>query len=334
MIEEITQGLYRLEIPVPRNPLKVVNDYLIRTADRNLLIDTGMNLKECMDAMDRIIAELDLDMEQTDVFITHMHADHAGMIKHIIRSGSTLYCSKPDAVSLSQPYIWQTRFDYAKLNGFPTWDEAAFQNPDFNYFDIPMERFTLIGDGDMIIMPGWNLRCVFTPGHSKGHMCLYDVDRKWLFSGDHVLAGITPNIGLFIDDWNPLEDYLRSLDTIDALEVTLTLPGHRKSIKNLHKRVAELRAHHERRCDEIMRSLAGGPLDVFRIAGLIEWDLTYKKWEEFPNTQKWFAFGEVMAHLKYLEERGKVQRCVTEEGLITYHVSPNNRGQCINVGCR
>lgn len=205
MIEEIAADLFRLEIPVPRNPLRVVNDYLIRTANRNLLIDTGMNLKECMDAMDRIIAELGLDMEHTDVFITHMHADHAGMIKHILRPGSILYCSEPDANYLSQPYVWQDRFDFAKLNGFPTWDEAAFQNPDFNYFDIPIERFTFIRDGDMIILPGWNLRCVFTPGHSKGHMCLYDIDRKWLFSGDHVLDGITPNIGLFLDDWNPLK---------------------------------------------------------------------------------------------------------------------------------
>lgn len=321
MIEEVTTGLFRLEIPVPRNPLKVVNDYLIRTQERNLLIDTGMNLKECMAAMDRIVEEIGLDMERTDVFVTHMHADHAGMIKHVIRPGSILYCSEPDAISLSQPYVWQTRFDYAKLNGFPTWDEAAFQNPDFNYFDIPLERFTFVRDGDLISLQGWNLQCIFTPGHSKGHMCLYDVDRKWLFSGDHVLDGITPNIGLFLDDWNPLEDYLHSLNRLAPLEVSLTLPGHRKAITNLKKRVDELKLHHERRCNEIIESLANGPLNVFQIAGLISWDLTYKKWEEFPNTQKWFAFGEVLAHLRYLEGCGKVQRKYTDQGLTIYDLT-------------
>ena len=38
------------------------------------------------------------------------------------------------------------------------------------------------------------------------------------------------------------------------------------------------------------------------------WDLTYRSWDEFPMVQKWFATGEAMAHLRFLEREGRVRR--------------------------
>jgi hypothetical protein len=38
------------------------------------------------------------------------------------------------------------------------------------------------------------------------------------------------------------------------------------------------------------------------------WDLTYRQWEDFPVPQKWFATGEAIAHLRYLEDEGQVRR--------------------------
>ena len=42
MIEEVLPNLYKMEIPLPRNPLKAVNSYVIKNNERNLMIDTGM----------------------------------------------------------------------------------------------------------------------------------------------------------------------------------------------------------------------------------------------------------------------------------------------------
>ena len=36
----------------------------------------------------------------------------------------------------------------------------------------------------------------------------------------------------------------------------------------------------------------------------MHWDMTYSSWDEFPIPQKWFATGEAIAHLRYLEEQG------------------------------
>jgi hypothetical protein len=41
MIDEVAANLYRIELPLPHNPLKSVNCYLIKSPGRYLLIDTG-----------------------------------------------------------------------------------------------------------------------------------------------------------------------------------------------------------------------------------------------------------------------------------------------------
>ena len=51
MIEEILLNIYKIEIPILNNPLKSVNSYVIKSSEKNLIIETGLDQKECMDAM-------------------------------------------------------------------------------------------------------------------------------------------------------------------------------------------------------------------------------------------------------------------------------------------
>ncbi len=46
MPEEVASNLYRIVVPLPDNPLKEINSYVITSGDRNLVIDTGMNRPE------------------------------------------------------------------------------------------------------------------------------------------------------------------------------------------------------------------------------------------------------------------------------------------------
>ena len=77
-MKAVHSDIYRLEIPLPGNPLRAVNSYVIKGGERNLIIDTGMNREECREAIDAGLRELGIDLEITDLFITHMHADHPG----------------------------------------------------------------------------------------------------------------------------------------------------------------------------------------------------------------------------------------------------------------
>src|SRR4030042_2323265 len=93
MIENIMANLYRIEIPHPKNPLKALNSYVIKSPERNLIIDTGWNQQECMDAMQAGLNELEIDIRKTDFFITHLHTDHFGLISNLITDTSKIYCN-------------------------------------------------------------------------------------------------------------------------------------------------------------------------------------------------------------------------------------------------
>ena len=45
------KNIYRIEAPLPKNPMKLLNSYLIRGKERSLIIDTGFNRPECREAM-------------------------------------------------------------------------------------------------------------------------------------------------------------------------------------------------------------------------------------------------------------------------------------------
>ena len=51
MCEEILPNLFRIKIPLPESPLKYLNSYVVRNSQKNLIIDTGLNRKECLEAM-------------------------------------------------------------------------------------------------------------------------------------------------------------------------------------------------------------------------------------------------------------------------------------------
>jgi hypothetical protein len=111
--------------------------------------------------------------------------------------------------------------------------------------------------------------------------------------------------------------YLQSLDKVGALDVKLVLTGHRRLVHDLHARIRELKEHHKNRLDEVLKALNDGEKTALEIAPLISWDITAKTWEDFPPQQKWFAFGEALAHVRYLEIRGKVRR-INQNGVIKY----------------
>ena len=64
MCEEILPGLFRNKIPLPESPLKYLNSYIIKDSARSLIVDTGLNRKECLDAMHKGLAALGIDLSK------------------------------------------------------------------------------------------------------------------------------------------------------------------------------------------------------------------------------------------------------------------------------
>jgi len=312
MIEEIMSQLYRIEIPLPNSPLKYINSYLIKSGKRCLIIDTGMNRDECREAMTSSIQKLGVDLGQTDFYITHVHSDHVGLAGNMVTPTSKTYLNWKEIPVFDQVYtdIYRTSlFQSHSPHGFPkkTLEEALRAMPGFKFSPAKGVTFSGVEDGTSIETGSYTFQCVETPGHSMGHMCLYEPKRKLLISGDHILFDITPHIGLSLGLDNPLGCYLSSLERIDKLDIKLILPGHRRCGSDHHKRIEEIKAHHKLRLTEIVQSLSHGEQTAYEITSQLTWDLNYPSWKHFPSLQKYLAVDETIAHLKYLEDLGQVQ---------------------------
>ena len=119
MIEEIFTNLYKIDIPLPKNPLKAINSYVIKASERNLIIDTGWNQDECMNAMLAGLRELGVDIKKTDFFITHLHSDHLGLVSTLAPDTSKIFFNQPDADRFNSGIRLNDFVNFARLNGFP-----------------------------------------------------------------------------------------------------------------------------------------------------------------------------------------------------------------------
>jgi len=329
MVEEILPDLYRIEIPLPKNPLKYLNSYLIKDGARFLLIDTGFNRQECRQAMAAGLEKLGVDLQRTDLFITHLHSDHLGQAAVLASDSSKVYFSRQEAALVNRSSAewgqrWSRMEEVYVAHGFPQAEvgTAAASHPGRRFGAGQRINFTPVQEGDTIEIGDYCFRCIATPGHSPAHMCLYEASKKILVAGDHILFDITPNISYWAEMENPLKEYLASLEKVYTLDVQLILPGHRSLLQDHRRRIRELQAHHQNRLNEVVAALGdGGKKSAFQIVPYISWDVRAASWEDFPPAQKWFAFGETLAHLIYLEGEGRIQR-ETEGNGILYSLAP------------
>lgn len=317
--------IYTIYVPLPNNPLKNLNCYVIKTDDKNLIIDTGFNLPECYDALINGLNELEIDINKTEMFITHLHADHTGLVSSIMKENSVIYMSSVDSEYL-KPMLdnqyWVIRDEYFLKEGFnkEELDSIRVVNPAKIFNTNKMFNVTKVHDNSKFNIGNYEFTCIFTPGHTPGHMCLYLEKEKMLFSGDHILFDISPNITRWPSIENSLGEYLNSLNKIRNYEIKITLPAHRNNDININDRIDQLIYHHDVRLEETLEVLKNNQrLHAYDIAGKMKWSMKGKKWEEAPVQQKWFAVGETLAHLDYLEIENKIYKKL-ENDIYYYYI--------------
>ena len=213
MYTHIEDNIYTIPVPLPNNPLRQLNSYVIKGEGRNLVIDTGFKLEECRKALCDGLEELGVDMNCTDIFLTHLHSDHSGLAAELATQSSKIYISRADGelltLSLTQGL---GRVEEYRSYGFSEKElENFWENPSMKYRQESPFNFTYVADGDVLTYGGRRLEVIFTPGHTPGHVCLYDRANKVMFLGDHVLFNITPNITTWPFFEDPLGHYVHSL---------------------------------------------------------------------------------------------------------------------------
>lgn len=308
VVKEILPCIYLIEIPLPGNPLKALNSYLIKGPDRSLLVDTGFNSPICKDALLAGLRKADIDLNDLDFFITHMHGNHSGLVYDLANENSKIYCSEIDAELLndtsSESHIEKV-VSYFTMHGFLQIKVSESQNVMDQYHSYAGLKFSFVSEGEVLSVGGHNFTCIMTPGHSPGHVCLYEAQQKILIAGDHILADVSPNTSGWIDLEDSLGQYLESLEKVKRLDVDLILPGHRNFIGDSKKRIEELKQHHQKQLEDVLIILQNEPMTAYQVAHSINWHNAYASWNNFPQLQKWCA-GEVISHLVHLVKQNKI----------------------------
>ncbi|MBI5444766.1 MAG: MBL fold metallo-hydrolase [Deltaproteobacteria bacterium] len=316
-IEEILPNFHRAEIPLPDSPLKFVNSYFIKGEPRNLIVDTGLNRDECRAALGECIRSLGFDLAATDLFITHAHADHVGLAKELATAHSKVFLNAADAALLREWSGWEALFPLGATHGFPAEELrlGSRGDPNMAFREDAVPEVTVLEEGKVFSVGEYRLQSLSTPGHSAGHTCLYEPERKLLLSGDHILGEISPNI----TSWrgmNTLKQYLASLEAVERMDVERVLPGHRSPFGDHRRRIRELKAHHEHRLNEVRSLVSRRARTAYDLASEMTWDLG-GSWGRWAFTQRWFATGEALSHLRYLEEEGAVVR-TSADGVVFF----------------
>ena len=126
MVKEVYKNIYTFQVVLPKSPLKATNIYIIKDRDKNLVLDTGYHTQETLDSMLAGLADLGLEMSDTDLFISHMHADHSGLTSNFKSAGCKVYASAADGKIINDAAngsYWQLLYkllDYFNVTGGET----------------------------------------------------------------------------------------------------------------------------------------------------------------------------------------------------------------------
>ncbi|MEK3765592.1 MBL fold metallo-hydrolase [Solibacillus sp. FSL K6-4121] len=181
-----------------------VHSFLLLGETKAALIDTGLGI----DCMKRITDQL--TALPIDVITTHVHSDHIGSHGEYTR----IFVHKDEESWLVNGIVGlsleQIRANTARDITIPI--PKTF-NPD-TYKPYTGKPTGLLKDGDVVDLGNRKLIIYHTPGHSPGHICIYDELKSYLFTGD-LLYDETP-IYAFYPTTNPV-DLVNSLETITTI---------------------------------------------------------------------------------------------------------------------
>lgn len=183
--------------------------YLLNGSTRSLLIDTGLGVCDISEEIEKLTSQ------PVTAAATHVHWDHIGGHKNY-----------PDFYAHEAELEWLS-------GGFPlTMDTirgmvvdrcdlpAGYDVGTYNLFQGTPTR--ILRDGDVIDLGGRSIEVLHTPGHSPGHMCFWEKERGYLFTGDLVYKD---TLFAYYPSTDPAA-YLDSLKRVAALPVERVFPAH------------------------------------------------------------------------------------------------------------
>ncbi len=296
-----------LPLPTPY-PIGPVTTYLLR-GEPLTLIDTGPATRAAWHALVAGLAKVGHRPEDVRrVLLTHGHHDHFGQARRLARRGALVHAHPDERSNLRLERRYGELLRQLRLAGVSLATRLALAGGlvllDATARRLP--RAVPLADGEVLEHSRGRLRVHHLPGHSPGHVGFELIGEGVMWTGDVLLAGITPNAVVGPDPHEPRKPFLSlaaynaSLAKIVASGVRRLLPGHGPCIDDVAGAVREVLHRQELRARQIRRLLERRPAQVATLLRQL-----------FPGlapVETFLAFSEVFGHLLELERRGEVVR--------------------------
>ncbi len=314
-LSEVAPGVFELRLPIPFED-GLVNVFLFPDGKDADLLDCGMNSEESVADIKHAIARVGAKRLRRLV-VTHIHPDHYGAAGAFAGEGlADLYIHRLEVPLVHPRYVELEQLvkevkTYLLVNGVPPKEAEVLSNSQRALSQVvkTAEPAVQLDGAELLPMGRRQLRVEWTPGHSPGHICLYDTKDGLLFAGDHMLPELSPNIGLHPQSTpDPLHEYLDGLKRLAAYEPALVLPAHGRPFSDAPARVKVLAAHHKRRLEQIVEIVGDG-----KKTG---WEVALALWGPRENLyEKRLALQEALAHLQALAVESRLTKSVTPESV-------------------
>ena len=258
---EIRRGITLVPVRTPTFPPATHTNCYIVGGDEVIVIDPASPYEEEQALLDRVLERRKI----REIWLTHLHRDHVGGANHLRERRGVKIAAHPITAR--------------DLHGSIQVDRVFQEN----------ERIELAGK------PGWILRVLHTPGHARGHVCIFEEKNGSLITGD-LIAGF----GSVIVDppEGHMATYLDSLRRMEALDVTALFPAHGPVMANARRKIREYIDHRLEREKNILGAWKRGHREPNAIVSEVYTDV--------PPMMYGLAERSVVAHLEKLKEEERI----------------------------
>jgi glyoxylase-like metal-dependent hydrolase (beta-lactamase superfamily II)/ADP-ribose pyrophosphatase YjhB (NUDIX family) len=258
---EMRPGIVLVPLRTPTLPPATHTNCYVIGGDAVVVIDPASPYEEEQESLDRVLEKRNV----REIWLTHLHRDHVGGANHLRKKLGVPVVAHPVTAK--------------DLEGMVEIDRTFLEN----------ERLELAGK------PGWSLQVLHTPGHARGHVCIFEARNGSLVTGD-LMAGL----GTVVIDppEGHMATYLESLRRMQALPVTALFPAHGPVMANAKAKIQEYLDHRLDRERRIFEAWQGGKRGLS--------DIVKDVYTDVALAMHGLAERSVMAHLEKLREDRRI----------------------------
>lgn len=267
-MKEIDRGIYWKTESLAKYKIAPRNWFLIRGEDRSLLIDTSIRTTESLAFMECFLEELGITFEKLDIFITHDHPDHTGLVLECQKRGARIFMNSEEARLKNDLLHCYLTDEHSRRENFRIVGVTEEYTPEIyrivsgyarelsgHWIGVDGFSYIPVNPGETLNYGGYSFEIVLLRGHTFGQCGLYEPNYRLLFCADQIMYNLVPIVGSQQKDMGLLKAYLQSLGELKHEYAQCRIyPAHFEPIDDLPKEADRIICAYLDKC-QIMKHL-------------------------------------------------------------------------------